>query len=110
MKLEKQIAWWKDHLNKNNSTLDNNPSPGNKKGGLTTILEKSLGGVAKSGTRNLVDVLDYGEKLRIKGFADAGYIDPIPYKQDLTEFWEEHKCKPYPINEVFSDRYGTRGP
>ena len=46
-KIEKQIAWWKDHLKKNNSSLDNNPSPGNKKGGLTTILEKSLGGVAK---------------------------------------------------------------
>ena len=78
-KLEKQIIWWKDHLNKNNSTLDNNPSPGNKKGGLTTILEKSLGGVAKSGTRNMVDVLDYAEKLRIKGFNfmnGPGY-DPV---------------------------------
>ena len=62
-KIEKQIAWWKDHLKKNNSSLDNNPSPGNKKGGLTTILEKSLGGVAKSGTRKMVDVLDYAEKL-----------------------------------------------
>ena len=58
----------------------------------------------------LSDATTPSSSLRIKGFADAGYIDPIPYKQDLTEFWEEHKCKPYPINEVFSDRYGTRGP
>ncbi len=78
-KIEKQIAWWKDHLKKNNSSLDNNPSPGNKKGGLTTILEKSLGGVAKSGTRKMVDVLDYAEKLKINGFNfmnGPGY-DPV---------------------------------
>ena len=78
-KIKKQIDWWKDYLHKNDSTLDNNPSPGNKKGGLTTILEKSLGGVAKSGTVNLVDVLDYAEKLKIKGFNfmnGPGY-DPV---------------------------------
>ncbi len=78
-KIEKQIEWWKEHLHKNNSTLDNNPSPGNKKGGLTTILEKSLGAVAKSGSRNMVDVLDYAEKLRTKGFNfmnSPGY-DPV---------------------------------
>ncbi len=78
-KIEKQIEWWKKYLQKNNSTLDNNPSPGNKKGGLTTILEKSLGAVAKSGTRPLVDVLDYAEKLKIKGFNfmnSPGY-DPV---------------------------------
>ena len=78
-KIEKQIDWWKDHLHKNNSNLDNNPSPGNKKGGLTTILEKSLGAVAKSGTSNMVDVLDYAEKLKTKGFNfmnGPGY-DPV---------------------------------
>ena len=78
-KIEKQIDWWKDHLKKSNSALDNNPSPGNKKGGLTTILEKSLGAVSKSGTRNMVDVLDYAEKLKTKGFNfmnSPGY-DPV---------------------------------
>ena len=78
-KIQKQIEWWKDHLKKNNCTLDNNPSPGNKKGGLTTILEKSLGAVAKSGSRPMVDVLDYAEKLKTKGFNfmnSPGY-DPV---------------------------------
>ena len=78
-KIEKQIKWWKEHLTKNHSTLDNNPSPGNKKGGLTTILEKSLGAVAKSGNSPMVDVLDYGEKIKTKGFNfmnGPGY-DPV---------------------------------
>ncbi len=78
-KIEKQIYWWKEHLNKSNMTLDNNPSPGNKKGGLTTILEKSLGAVAKSGNSNMVDVLDYAEKLKTRGFNfmnSPGY-DPV---------------------------------
>ena len=46
-KLRSQISWWKKYTDMNGSTLDGNPSPGNKKGGLTTILEKSLGAVAK---------------------------------------------------------------
>jgi len=78
-KIEKQIEWWKEHLTKNQSTLDNNPSPGNKKGGLTTILEKSLGAVAKSGNSPMVDVLDYGEPVKTKGFNfmnGPGY-DPV---------------------------------
>ena len=78
-KIEKQIDWWKDHLRKSNSALDNNPSPGNKKGGLTTILEKSLGAVSKSGTKNMVDVLDYAERIKYKGFNfmnSPGY-DPV---------------------------------
>ncbi len=78
-KIKKQIDWWKEHLEKNNSSLDNNPTPGNKKGGLTTILEKSLGAVAKSGTKEMVDVLDYAEKLKISGFNfmnSPGY-DPV---------------------------------
>ena len=78
-KIEKQIEWWKEHLTKNQSTLDNNPSPGNKRGGLTTILEKSLGAVAKSGNSPMVDVLDYGEPVKTKGFNfmnGPGY-DPV---------------------------------
>jgi altronate hydrolase len=58
--------------------MDNNPSPGNKAGGLTTILEKSLGAVAKGGTTNLVDVCEYAEKVTAKGFVfmDTPGYDP----------------------------------
>ena len=59
--------------------MDNNPSPGNKKGGLTTILEKSLGAVAKSGTSTMMAVLDYSEKISSKGFnfMDSPGYDPV---------------------------------
>jgi len=59
--------------------MDNTPSAGNKAGGLTTILEKSLGAIAKSGTTNLVDVLEYAEAVRAKGFVymDTPGYDPV---------------------------------
>ena len=59
--------------------MDNNPSPGNKAGGLTTILEKSLGAVAKAGTTNLVDVFGYAEPVTSKGmvFMDTPGYDPV---------------------------------
>jgi len=53
-----KIEWWKDYTSLNKCTIDANPSPGNKAGGITTILEKSLGAVAKGGTSGLMDVLD----------------------------------------------------
>ena len=55
-KLIERIHWWEDYTRRNGGEMNNNPSPGNKAGGLTTILEKSLGAVAKGGTTNLVDV------------------------------------------------------
>ena len=55
-KLIEKIRWWEDYTAKNGGNMDNNPSPGNKLGGLTTILEKSLGAAAKGGTSNLNDV------------------------------------------------------
>ena len=78
-KLNKQIEWWKEYVASNDSTLDNNPSPGNKKGGLTTILEKSLGAVSKAGNRNMVDVLDYAEQVKTKGlnFMNSPGYDPV---------------------------------
>ena len=78
-KLIKQIDWWKDYTSINNSSLDSNPTPGNKKGGLTTILEKSLGAVAKSGTSTMMGVLDYGEQISFKGFnfMDTPGFDPV---------------------------------
>jgi len=59
--------------------MDNNPSPGNKAGGLTTILEKSLGAVAKCGTTNLVDVVEYAQPVAAKGFVfmDTPGYDPV---------------------------------
>ena len=59
--------------------MNNNPSAGNKAGGLTTILEKSLGAVAKSGSTNLVDVLEYAEPVVAKGlsFMDTPGYDPV---------------------------------
>jgi len=78
-KLQQQIEWWKHYTSINESSMDNNPSPGNKKGGLTTILEKSLGAVAKSGTSAMEDVLSYAEPLKKKGFnyMDSPGYDPV---------------------------------
>ncbi|MDP6350968.1 MAG: altronate dehydratase family protein [Alphaproteobacteria bacterium] len=67
-KLIAHIRWWEDYTTRNEGEMNNNPSPGNKAGGLTTILEKSLGAVAKGGTTNLVDVYQYGEPITAKGF------------------------------------------
>jgi altronate hydrolase len=60
-KLLARIAWWEAYTARNRMSMDNNPSAGNKAGGLTTILEKSLGAIAKSGTTNLVDVVEYAQ-------------------------------------------------
>ena len=78
-KLIAKIEWWKKYTSINNSSMDNNPAPGNKKGGLTTILEKSLGAVAKGGNSILRDVLSYSEPLKNKGFnfMDSPGYDPV---------------------------------
>ena len=78
-KLQEQIKWWKHYTYINQGSLDNNPSPGNKRGGLTTILEKSLGAVAKSGNATMEDVLSYSEPLKKKGFnyMDSPGYDPV---------------------------------
>jgi altronate hydrolase len=67
-RLLERIRWWEDYTARNHGDMDNNPSPGNKAGGLTTILEKSLGAVAKGGTTNLVEVYRYAEQISAKGF------------------------------------------
>ena len=67
-KLIKHVRWWEDYTEQHGAELNNNPSPGNQAGGLTTILEKSLGAVAKGGTTNLVDVYQYAEAIRAQGF------------------------------------------
>ncbi|MEY8095811.1 UxaA family hydrolase [Falsihalocynthiibacter sp. S25ZX9] len=72
------IKWWEEYAARNKGSMDNNPSPGNKKGGLTTILEKSLGAAAKGGTSPLTGVFKYGETIRSKGFVfmDSPGYDP----------------------------------
>jgi altronate hydrolase len=74
-----RIRWWEDYTARNAGSMDNNPSPGNKAGGLTTILEKSLGAVAKGGTTNLVDVCEYADAVTAKGlvFMDTPGYDPV---------------------------------
>ncbi|MGA1760251.1 MAG: UxaA family hydrolase [Paracoccaceae bacterium] len=77
-KLVGMIKWWEDYTARNKGSMDNNPSPGNKKGGLTTILEKSLGAAAKGGTTPLTGVYKYGEPVTAKGFTfmDSPGYDP----------------------------------
>ncbi len=72
------IKWWEDYTLRNKGSMDNNPSPGNKKGGLTTILEKSLGAAAKGGTTPLTGVYKYAEPVTAKGFTfmDSPGYDP----------------------------------
>jgi altronate hydrolase len=78
-KLLSRLRWWEDYCARNGGQMDNNPSAGNKAGGLTTILEKSLGAVAKSGTTNLVEVYEYAQPVSAKGlvFMDTPGYDPV---------------------------------
>jgi altronate hydrolase len=76
--LIERLIWWEDYAAREGASLDNNPSPGNKAGGITTILEKSLGAVAKSGTTPLNAVVDYAEMVTAPGltFMDSPGYDP----------------------------------
>ncbi|MDB0052788.1 altronate dehydratase family protein [Ascidiaceihabitans sp.] len=77
-KLISLIKWWEDYTTRNKGSMDNNPSPGNKQGGLTTILEKSLGAAAKGGTSPLTGVYKYAEPVTTRGFTfmDSPGYDP----------------------------------
>jgi altronate hydrolase len=78
-KLVERIKWWEDYTARNKGEMNNNPSPGNKAGGLTTILEKSLGAAAKGGTTTLNEVYRYAEPVTAKGFVymDTPGYDPV---------------------------------
>jgi altronate hydrolase len=78
-KLVERIVWWEDYCARNGGEMNNNPSPGNKAGGLTTILEKSLGAAAKGGTTPLNAVYKYAEPVTAKGFVfmDTPGYDPV---------------------------------
>jgi altronate hydrolase len=78
-KLLALFEWWKSYTARNGGHMDHNPSPGNKAGGITTILEKSLGAAAKAGSTNLVDVVRYAEAITARGFVfmDTPGYDPV---------------------------------
>ena len=78
-KLIDRIHWWEDYTAYFGASIDNNPSPGNKLGGLTTIYEKSLGAIAKAGSTPLNQVVGYGERVTERGFVhmDTPGYDPV---------------------------------
>ena len=78
-KLVALMRWWEDYTKREGAEMNANPSPGNKAGGLTTILEKSLGAMAKAGSTNLVDVVNYAEPVTARGFVfmDTPGYDPV---------------------------------
>ncbi|HXS94036.1 MAG TPA: altronate dehydratase family protein [Candidatus Limnocylindrales bacterium] len=78
-KLIATVKGYKRYLNRFEGSFNDNPSPGNKEGGLSNILEKSLGAVAKGGTSRLMDVYEYAERVTTPGFSfmnTPGY-DPV---------------------------------
>jgi altronate hydrolase len=78
-KLVALMRWWEEYTAKLGGEIDNNPAPGNKAGGLTTIYEKSLGAVMKGGTAPLSAVYGYSERIRERGFCfmDTPGHDPV---------------------------------
>lgn len=84
--LEERLEWWQQYAAKNSASLDNNPSPGNIAGGITTILEKSLGAVMKSGTSPLRAVYQYAETIDENGFVfmDSPGYDPCSITGEIA--------------------------
>lgn len=78
-KLLERIRWWESYASREGAEMNNNPSPGNKAGGITTILEKSLGAVAKGGGTNLVEVYEYAQPVTAHGlvYMDTPGYDPV---------------------------------
>jgi altronate hydrolase len=78
-KLLARIRWWEEYTRQHKGDMNNNPSPGNKAGGITTILEKSLGAVAKAGSSGLMDVVGYADPVTSRGlvFMDTPGYDPV---------------------------------
>ena len=108
-KLIDRIKWWEDFAKSRGLAINNNPSPGNKAGGLTTIIEKSLGSIAKGGTTNLNEVYLYAEQVEAgKGlvFMDAPSFDPVGATAQIaggatvmvftTDRGSAFGCKPVP--------------
>lgn len=85
-KLIARLDWWNEQARLLGFSVDNNPTPGNKAGGLTTILEKSLGAVAKGGNTPLMAVYEYAEKIDAHGlvFMDTPGNDPNSITGELA--------------------------
>jgi len=117
--LIERIRWWEDYTSRNSGSMNNNPSPGNKAGGLTTILEKSLGAAAKGGTTRLKAVVEYAEPVTTKGFVfmDTPGFDPVSATGQVagganvlaftTGRGSAYGCKPVPSIKIAtnSDMY-----
>jgi len=116
-KLIGRIRWWEDHVRRLGASIDNNPSPGNKEGGITTIYEKSLGAVAKSGQAPLSAVYAYAEKIAGTGlgFMDTPGFDPVSMTGLVaggcnvgvftTGRGSVYGCKPAPCIKVASNSF-----
>ena len=111
-KLIDRIHWWENYTTAHKAEMDNNPSPGNKAGGLTTILEKSLGAAAKGGTTNLVEVYRFAQPVTAKGlvFMDTPGYDPVSLTGMVagganlicftTGRGSVYGCKPVPVTKL----------
>lgn len=107
-RLLERLRWWEAYAERNGAELDNNPSPGNKAGGITTILEKSLGAVAKGGSSPLNAVVEYAEPVPGPGlvFMDTPGYDPVSATGQVaggvnlicftTGLGSTYGCKPTP--------------
>ncbi len=86
MALEQRIEWWRDYLAKHDAEFNNNPSPGNLAGGISTIYEKSLGAIAKGGTSSLQEVVEYGQRPEQRGlvFMDSPGYDPCSVTGEIA--------------------------
>ena len=109
------IAWWEEHARRHNTSIDNNPSFGNRQGGLTTIYEKSLGAIAKAGQAPLTAVYQYAETIDVPGlsFMDTPGYDPVSMTGLMaggcnvavftTGRGSVYGCKPTPCIKVASN-------
>jgi altronate hydrolase len=110
-----RLRWWEAYTARHGASMDNNPSPGNKAGGITTILEKSLGAVAKGGSSGLMDVLEYAQRVRTQGlvFMDTPGYDPVSATGQMagganliaftTGRGSTYGCKPTPALKLASN-------
>ncbi|MDI6727116.1 MAG: altronate dehydratase family protein [Smithellaceae bacterium] len=113
-KLLARIRWWEDYTARNGGSIDNNPSPGNKAGGITNVWEKSLGAVAKAGSTNLIEVYQYAEEIRTSGlvFMDTPGYDVVSITGMVagganmvcftTGRGSVFGCKPVPVVKIAS--------
>ena len=116
-KLVDIIHWWEDYTSRNRMEMNNNPSPGNKLGGLTTILEKSLGAAAKGGSTTMTAVYNYADPVTAKGFVfmDTPGYDPVAATGQVagganvlaftTGRGSAYGCKPTPSFKLATNSY-----